>query len=404
MKASRSNPPQFPFLKGGRWRGTVSSIAGSLFARGESSGAVKRLARDESGLALIIVVTVVAMLTIVVTEFAYTVTIDQFRVRNSLYALQSELIVRSGVNLAEGFLSLDEDPSVDTFVDEWYLTMLQACRQIELPNGALVRCDVKDESGKINVNNTRDRIGQAPATIVTKQAVLRDALRCIFVARDIDLEIIDEYLPAYWQRTGILPDGTERPPPYFRSVEHFAATFNIPTRHLPYLRQRLTAQPPRRLSGVNINTAGPEVLGPLLSEGTCVAPVEVNDILERQLDPENPIRDPDVRGLLGGMENAQVIASTLTTRSSLYRLEASAITNPDPENPNHGGIGKTLSVLIHRECVEETPERCELWTSKPLDWQKEGGARLFRERNRFLGLSEYYGEFDPSRIDELLNQ
>ncbi len=364
---------------------------------------------NQRGLALIIVVTVVAMLTIIVTEFAYSVTLDQFRVRNSLYSLQAELIVRSGVNLAEGFLSLDEDPSVDTRSEEWYITMLQFCQQVSLPNGAVIRCDVKDESGKININNTRDRAG-APLdpTVVTKQGVLRDALRCIFQRREgLKVEIVDD-LREYWQREPpTLEDGTQRPSvPSFQSLEDFAATFNIPTEHLPYLRRYITAQPSRRLSGININIAEPEVLAAVINpdpESGCGMTVEVQDILERQLDPENPIRDADVRSLLGSLENAQVITTAFTTRSSLYRLEASAITNPNPDNPNQGGVGKTLSVLIFRECVEENADRCELWTTKPLDWQKEGGARLFRERNRFSALSEYYGEFDPSALQELFN-
>lgn len=364
---------------------------------------------NERGLALIIVVTVVAMLTIIVTEFAYSVTLDQFRVRNSLYSLQAELIVRSGINLAEGFLALDEDPGVDTFSEEWYFMMRQFCQNVPLPNGAVVRCDVKDESGKINVNNTRDRPGTPfDSEVVTKQGVLRDALRCIFSRREgLDVEIVDE-LREYWQREPpTLEDGTQRASiPSFQSVEDFAATFHIPTRHLPYLRKYITAQPSRRLSGININVASPEVLAAVINpdpNGGCGTTAEVEDIMERQLDPENPIRDPDVRGLLGSLENAQVITSAFTTRSSLYRLEASAITNPNPDHPDGGGIGKTLSVLIFRECVEENAERCELWTSKPLDWQKEGGARLFRERNRFSALSEYYGEFDPSALQELFN-
>ncbi len=370
----------------------------------------QRLATDESGLALILVVTVIAMLTIVVTEFTYSVTLSQFRVRNSLHALQAELIVRSGVNLAEGFLSLDEDASVDTRTDEWYIAMLQFCRQTPLPDGSLVRCDVKDESGKINVNHTRRNRARPPnPDVVTKEDVLEDALRCIFQRRDgLDVEIIDD-LREYWLRDPpTLSDGSTRNTiPGFQSLEDFASTFNIPTKHIRYLRKYITAQPTRRLRGVNINIAEPEVLSALINPNpadNCGRTAEVDDILERQLDPEDPIKQVDVRSLLGGLENAQAITSTFVVNSSLYRLEASAITNPDPDNPNRGGVGKTLSVLIYRNCPETGPDgNCERWTSKPLDWQKEGGARLFRERNRFSALSEYYGDFDPADLGDLFN-
>jgi len=372
----------------------------------------RSLRRDESGIAIIIVVSVIAMLTIIVTEFTYSVTLDQFRVRNSLNSLQSELMVRSGVNLAEGFLALDTDKGVDAFSEEWYFTMTQFCQQLELPNGALVRCDVKDESGKINVNLTQPT--GPPRTTVddepTPDAILRGALQCIFQNREgLDPNELIVALKEYWDLE--LPpfdDGTPQPASrkWFLSVEDFASKLNIPTRDIAYLRKYISAYPPRRLRRININTATQEVLSVVISPdpgapGGCGPVAEVEEILTRQLDPENPIRQAEVQGLLSSVTHGAVIASVFGTNSSLYRIEASAITNPNPDNPTHGGVGKTLSVVIYRECAEETPEGCLLWTSKPLDWQKEGGARLFREPNRFSGLSEYYGEFDPAAAGEL---
>lgn len=368
------------------------------------------MVRDERGIALLIVVAVIAMLTIVVTEFTYSVTLDQYRVRNSLHALQAELIVRSGINLAEGFLSLDEDASVDTYTDEWFFAMKNFCAKIPLPDGSVAKCDVKDESGKININNTRTRAQSGALTgSPTKQDYLSDALRCIFQRQEgLEVEIVDD-LRDYWRRDPpTLPDGNQRRKmPSFQSIEAFVAEFNIPTKQIPYLRKYLTAQPPRRLRGVNINIAEPEVLGAIINSqdpGTkCGRTQVIEDILDRQLDPDNPIKDVDVAGLLSGIEGARTIASLFVTHSSLYRLEASAITNPNPDNPTSSGIGKTLSVLVFRECVEENGGTCERWTSRPLDWQKESGARLFREKNRFSGLSEYYGEFDPSALGDLFN-
>jgi len=365
---------------------------------------------DERGVALIIVVSVVAMLTIVVTEFTYSVTLDQYRVRNSLHALQSELIVRSGINLAEGFLSLDEDAGIDTYTDEWFFYMKSFCKEIPLPNGSIAACDVKDESGKININLTRTRLEPGGITgQVTKHDYLFDALRCIFQRREgLDVETIDD-LREYWRRDPpTLPDGSQRRRmPSFQSLEAFVAEFNIETRHIPYLRKYLTAQNTRRLRGVNINIAEPEVLGAIINSqdpsGQCGVSQEIQDILERQYDPENPIKDADIDGLLGQIENSSIIRQLFVTRSSLYRLESSAVTNPDPENPRMGGVGKTLSVLVYRECDEQDGDRCVHWTTRPLDWQKEGGARLFRERNRFSALSEYYGDFDPTGLEDLFN-
>jgi hypothetical protein len=74
--------------------------------------------------------------------------------------------------------------------------------------------------------------------------------------------------------------------------------------------------------------------------------------------------------------------------SNLYRLEASVLTNIDPENPSRGGIGQTLSEVVERRPALPTrnlggSQQSDepLWTLRTLDWQKEGGARLFYEQN-----------------------
>ncbi len=373
---------------------------------------VDRSLDNERGIALIIVVTVVAMLTIVVFEFAYSVTIDQYRVRNSLHALQSELMVRSGVHLAEGFLGLDEDDSIDTPSDEWFWMMKGFCSSVPpLPNGSLVKCDIKDESGKLNVNLSRPPRGReiVPGE-ASKETILLDAMTCIFQRREgIDAQTADN-IRDYWNsQPPELPDGSpQRQMPIFQSIEEFAARFGIATRHIGYLKKYLTAHPPGRLRGVNINFATAEVLSAILNNqdiaaGCGIIP-EVQDILERRQDPDNPIKRADIRSLMGSLDNAQLLTSLFVSNSSLYRLEASAISNPDPERPTQGGVGKTLSVVVYRRCAEQPGQKCVRWTTIPLDWQKEGGARLFREKNRFSGLSEYYGDFDPSDLGNLFDR
>jgi type II secretory pathway component PulK len=375
------------------------------------SGCARPGREGERGIALLIVIAVVAMLMIVVTEFTYNVQIDQHRVRNSLHALQAELMVRSGVNLAEGFLGLDEETDVDTYSDEWWFLLNQFCDGITLGDGSFatkLKCTVLDEGGKINVNLTRDRRGHRPPPgEFTTTTLLRDALRCIFQRQEgLDVGIIDD-LAEYWQREPAqLEDGSERNVPIFRSLEDFAATFGISTKHIEVLRRYLTAYPRSRLPGININTASPEVLSAILNpdpESLCGSIPEVDDILARQLDPENPIRRADVRSLMPPDDNVQVRTSLFVARSNIYRLEASAITNFDAESEeSSGGIGKTLSVVVYRRCPpgQNQGGKCLHWTFKPLDWQKESGARLFREPNRFAELSEYYDDIDPADVSE----
>ena len=388
-------------------------VAPSPAGRGSARGRA-----GERGMALVIVVAVIAMLTITVVEFTYNVQLDQHRVRNSLHALQAELMARSGVNLAEGFIGLDETMDVDTYTDEWLFVLSRFCEEQVLGEEGFttrLRCNVRDESGKINVNLTRDPRGQRPGPeTFTVSTILRDALRCMFEGQGIDVQIVDR-LADYWQQDPVeLADGTQRDVPIFRSIEDFAATFGIPTQHLGFLRRFLTAFPtrgPLAIKGININTAPPEVLAAVLSAGAdnpCASTPEVDDILERQLDPDNPIKTAaDVQAVMPQDDYRGQRAGVFVRNSNVFALEASAVTSfatAEEGDGGGGGIGKTLSEVVYRSCDEAEAGKCQHWTLKPMDWQKEGGARLFRETDRLSELEQFYGGADAVDIGALFNR
>ncbi len=343
---------------------------------------------DQRGVALIIVLVVVALLTITVTEFSYSVQIDRHRVRNSFHAMQSSLLARSGVNLAEGFLLLDDNNRLDSYTESWWLDLVEFCREIDLGPSMKMRCRVWDESGKINVNNTITRLGRRRLETqeVTSDAVLRDAIRCLFQSRGIDVDIVDK-LVDYWMQ-----DPPEGQPAVreFTSLENFAATFGIPTRELRRLRSVLTAKPRSLLPRVNINTAPAEVLAAILNaeqggEGGCPSVPAVDEIIEVQhQEPEGVFQS---RGAiasrvpsLNDLENVTHKLALFDVRSSLYRLEASALANVDPLAEGGSGIGQTLSVLVWRQpnLGRRRADGTHGFTLRRIDWQKEGGARLFR--------------------------
>lgn len=360
-------------------------------------GAVRPHA-NERGLALVIVLAVVALLTITVTEFTFTTQLDQHRTRNAVHALQAQLLARSGINLAEGFLMLDEEPAFDAYSEEWWIQLQEFCRELPIDPTMRIRCTVRDESGKININNTRAPRRRVESQQVTLSAVLRDAMRCMFERRGIDVEIVDR-LADYWQQEPPqTADGRPGEIPDFTSLEDFAATFRIPTEALQELRPVLTAQPRRFLPNININTAPPEVLAAVLNaeQPGCPPNEAVELAVERQRDIENPFRSTgDISSILQGIENAELKRTGFGVNSKLFRVEASALSNLDPDFPEAGGIGQTVSALVYRYNDPRTRNRqmgsalrgglggqaqtaLPNWTLRPLDWQKEGGARLFR--------------------------
>ncbi len=356
---------------------------------------------NQRGVALIIVLTIVALLTITVIEFTHSVQIDQHRTRNAVHSLQAQLLARSGLNLAEGFLMMDDEPQYDAYSEQWFQDLVEFCQGMQLEESMRIRCTVRDESGKINLNNTREPARKVQSQAVTASAVLRDAMRCLFQRRGIDVEVVDK-LADYWQQEAPPnPDGTLGQIPDFGSLEDFGAAFSIPTEQLQQLRPLITAQPRALMRQININTAPPEVLAAIVhaEQADCPPDDPVPEIVERQRDIENPIKSTgEVTGLLSGVDNAQIKATLFGVNSRLFRLESSALTNVDPDNPLSGGIGQTLSALVARQVGVAKPQQnlgaglrgspqpqavgangkpLPNWTLRPLDWQKEGGARLF---------------------------
>jgi general secretion pathway protein K len=352
---------------------------------------------NERGLALVIVLAVVALLTIMVTEFTFNTQLDQHRTRNAVHALQAQLLARSGINLAEGFLMLDPETKWDAYSEEWFPQMVEFCRDLEVDSTMRLRCTVRDESGKININNTKEQRRRVESQAVSASAVLRDAMRCLFAGRNIDVEVVDR-LADYWQQEPPpREDGTQGTIPDFTSLEDFGATFGLSSSDVRKLRPVVTAQPRALLPRINVNTAPREVLAAVLNaeqhQGACADSDVVDEVWQRQRDPDQPFRaSGDLTGLISGLDNANIKSTLFSVQSRLFRLEASALTNADPDNPDSGGIGQTISILVARQVSlkprpgsngqqQVGPDGNPLpnWTLRPLDWQKEGGARLFRQ-------------------------
>ena len=350
-----------------------------------------RTVHNERGVALMIVLVIVSLLTILVTEFTYSVQLDQHRTRNAVHAMQAQLLARSGINLAEAFLMLDDEPTYDAYSEDWYQQLIQFCQGIQLDPTTQIRCTVRDESGKLNINNTRGLAHKVASQQITGDAILRDAMRCMFQRRNIDVEIVDRLIDYWEQEPQLKQDGTPQVVPNFTSLEDFGAQFGISGQQLHTLRSVLTAQPPNQLRSINVNTAPSEVLAAVLTDNApqdCGPNAEVQQIVERQQDPTNPFKTTgDLGNIISNGQNANLKRGLFGVQSKLFRLEASALTNVDPNNPESGGIGQTLSTLVYRgqsTLANPNPQTgangkpIPNWTLRPLDWQKEGGARLFR--------------------------
>jgi type II secretory pathway component PulK len=373
---------------------------------------MKRSTRDESGVALVIVLTIVALLTITVMEFTYNVQLDRHRTRNSLDAMQAKLLARSGINLVETFLAQDQVEEYDAFNEEWALALNEFCAGIELEPTMRLRCKWRDESGKININLARpSSTQQGSPDRITRDQIVRNAVEVIFAQLGVGIEEIGDQLREYFT-TELPPDDPRDRIPDFGSVEEFAAFFKVPAAKLKKLRPYLTAQPANRVTKINANTAPELVLNAVLRgyevltgqadwEGGQQA---VNNIIEQRANDPPFTKDGEVVAAFAAALDEKVrgaMSQMFGAKSSYFRLEASGLTNSDPTGETPGGIGQTLSVLVRRTRkanVRGQDDGRINWTFRRLDWQKEAGARLFHEHDS--GLFDTDDEADEDETDE----
>jgi len=124
--------------------------------------------RRDRGVALIMSVVVISLLTLIVVEFAYEVRVDAALANNALLDLQAEYAARSAVNMIKAALRDDLHPEcelrrggtcADSLDEPWAMWVAppqgpagRVMEPIEIGD-AVVYLNVWDEDGKINLNN-----------------------------------------------------------------------------------------------------------------------------------------------------------------------------------------------------------------------------------------------------------
>ena len=160
---------------------------------------------------------------------------------------------------------------------------------------------------------------------VTADAVLRDAMSCMFHNRNVSSlgdQEINERLNEYWSQDPIeRPDGQQQEIPDFASLEDFGAQFGLTGEELRSLRDVLTAQPRRLLPAINVNTASvrgarrdPQPRGAVRAERRRYAD-------PRAAGARSPIAATRSARVMSGVENATAKRGLLDVHSSLFRLE-----------------------------------------------------------------------------------
>ncbi len=275
---------------------------------------------DDRGVALIICLLIMAILTVVVFQFHYELQVDTALVANSFQSFEAEYAARSGVAFclamlrqdAELDLALPPENRTDNLAEGWVagLEPMQVAR-------AIVAARISDEDGKFNVNRVVDqkKPTEADQQVVNQLVQLFAELEMLSEADPVQLAnlICDWVDPDSVQRDGGAesPYYESLPVPYicknswFDSIEELALVrgfspemifsqrvvtetgFYSEEEIIPGLADFLTVHG-RRHGRININTAPEPVVRALFYETPLVAE---SIISQRAVAPFTGLKD-----------------------------------------------------------------------------------------------------------------
>ena len=140
------------------------------------------LIKDEKGVALVLVLVVVALLVSLVVDFTYTMQVDMTLAANQRDEIKALYTARSGVELARHTLQ-EDDTAYDARDEDWALFDEHPGYLSEDDEGRF-KVVVEDEAAKFPINNLINEEG-----VINKKK--RGQLERLFEVLELDLDLID---------------------------------------------------------------------------------------------------------------------------------------------------------------------------------------------------------------------
>jgi len=299
---------------------------------------VKRLQKSERGVALLAVLLGIALMTLVVVDFATTSGLGFVSAANQANELRSSYLARSGINIGLGLLAADErakqqeQTPVESLSDPWAVPF----PPMPLAGGT-VTLSIVDEGRKINLNSM---IQNGAPNLNAIQKVQR-----LFTVLDVSPDLVqgivdwitpnngggsdigDYYLglkPPYQPRYGAMPTIGD-----LQMVKGFnEAIFNRVSPFLTVMAE----------TAVNANTASPQVLAALEPQLT-----EDQKLVLAILDARaiRPFTQPtDVMNLPDLADVAQLLSRDIDLRSQYFTITGTG---------TYAGARKIITATFHRE-------------------------------------------------------
>lgn len=278
--------------------------------------------RRERGIALLATLLAIALMTILVVDFATSAALGYRSAANQADELRALYLARSGIQV--GIAVLERD-SINDALQKTPFDSLNEVWALQLPpipvEGGSVSVSIVDEARKLNINqlyNLRarqidDKFAQVIARLFEGIGVTTDLIPII--ADWIDPDSVDSpggaeadyylrLMPPYEPRNGPMP-----------TVGDLRALKGMDDATFIRLASYLTTMPETR---VNANTASPEVLAALTPELSNNPKLVQEIIAAREFHPFLAVTD--IANLPGIGQFAQHLTPLLTTRSAYFTI------------------------------------------------------------------------------------
>jgi general secretion pathway protein K len=278
-------------------------------------------AGGESGIALLVVLLAITLLTIVVVEFTDFAQVETHMALSARNALQATYLARSAVNVAEALVSYDPTPGSDGAEDFW------ARPYPPLPIGdgsAIFR--VRDEARFLNLNDMFSGDSLRPERV--------EVFKRLFKLRQVDESIL--WAIVDWidkdPYPHVDPIGAEqtfyvglRPPIFVRNaplltLRELLLVRGVTPSVLARLEDFVTVLPPSGSLKVNVNTTRAEVLY-ALSEGMLGDPGVVDRLLASRDTAQFTAPSEAFKNVTGLDQDLAGSKEFIDTNSSYFRLE-----------------------------------------------------------------------------------
>ncbi|HSD09870.1 MAG TPA: type II secretion system minor pseudopilin GspK [Candidatus Binatia bacterium] len=330
-----------------------------------------------AGIALLITLLVVSLLTILIVEFTYSTEVEAHLTRNALSSLQARYLARAGLALGEILLRLDATekaknarPNVDTLTDPW----AQPFPPSPIGEGvgdAAFRID--DETARFNINSLALRPGVSPVMLEARKTLFQGVLAAVGLDINLLFPLLD-WLDPDDEVSG--QSGAEREyyenlnPPYeprngrmlnLDELQLVRGFGELTREQSAALRAVATVLPNEELQ-INVNTASEPLLTAVL--GAVDNPAAAKAIVAQRQD--RPFQSgQELNEIPGWNQLPPQIRSFFVMRSVYFTIHAAGIA----AEVTHGlavlerRTGQRLDVLDWRE----EPGRLSLTTSPPSD-------------------------------------